>query len=65
MYICLCKGIAEAEFWEIVSQHRGCPQAVKCAMELDESCCGRCNETVAYLIRDVSNCLIVDGSKEK
>ncbi len=42
MYICLCKGITVDEFSEIVARHRGCSQAVKSVMGLDESCCGRC-----------------------
>jgi bacterioferritin-associated ferredoxin len=60
MYICLCKGIGETEFCNILARHRACPQAVKCAMGLDESCCGRCAATVEDLIRHASSCLSGD-----
>lgn len=65
MYICPCKGIGKVAFCEVVARHRACPQAVKCAMGLDESCCGRCDETMEDLIRDVSPCLIGDISRGK
>lgn len=53
MYICLCKGIREAEFCELLTRHRACPQAVKCAMGLDASCCGRCEANLDEMIREV------------
>lgn len=65
MYICLCKGIGETEFCEIVTQHRACLQAMKCAMGLDEACCGRCDEKLEDLIRIVSPCLSGDVSRRK
>ncbi len=60
MYICLCKGITVDEFSEIVARHRGCPQGVKSAMGLDESCCGRCERKLGSMIHCVSECLLND-----
>jgi bacterioferritin-associated ferredoxin len=60
MYICLCKGIKEDGFCEIVARHRGCPQAVKSAMALDESCCGRCERKLESMIHHVSASLLND-----
>lgn len=60
MYICLCKGTKVDEFYEIVVRHQGCPQAVKCAMGLDESCCGRCEGKLESMIHHVSGCLLND-----
>ena len=60
MYICLCKGIKEDEFCEIVVRHQRCPKAVKSAMGLDESCCGRCERKLESMIRQVSASLLND-----
>ncbi len=60
MYICLCKGIKEDKFCEIVAQHRGAPQAVKSAMGLDESRCGRCEGKLELMIHHVSASLLKD-----
>jgi len=57
MYICLCKGIREAEFQLIVAKHCSCPKAIKRAMGLDKSCkscCGRCEENLEETIMEVS-----------
>lgn len=54
MYICLCKGIREAEFQLIVAKHCSCPEAIKRAMGLDKSCCGRCEENLEEMIMEVS-----------
>ena len=48
------------EFSEIVARHRGCSQAVKSAMGLDESCCGRCERKLESMIHHVSECLLND-----
>lgn len=53
MYICLCKGIRESEFEEIVSRHEGDAQCVQRSMGLDESCCGRCEANLEDLILDL------------
>lgn len=50
MYVCLCKGIRESEFCQIVAQHGASPEAVRCALGLDDSCCGRCDARVEELI---------------
>jgi bacterioferritin-associated ferredoxin len=60
MYICLCKGIKEGEFCEIVARHQRCPKAVKSAMGLDESCCGRCEGKLEAMIHHVSEYLLSD-----
>lgn len=50
MYVCLCKGIRETEFQDIVLQHSGSLEAVKQAMGLDDSCCGMCEAQIDDLI---------------
>jgi bacterioferritin-associated ferredoxin len=37
-----------------------CPHAVKSAMRLDESCCGRCERKLESMIRHVSASLLSD-----
>ncbi|MEK6804593.1 MAG: (2Fe-2S)-binding protein [Nitrospirota bacterium] len=53
MYVCLCKGIREAEFQNIAIRHAGAPEAIRYAMGLDESCCGKCEAQIDDLIDDV------------
>mgnify|MGYP001608768928 CR=1 FL=1 len=53
MYVCLCKGIREAEFQDMVTRHSGSLEAVKHAMGLDEFCCGKCAAQIDGLINDV------------
>jgi len=65
MSICLCRGITVAQFCEIIERHCGCPLAVKCAMEMDESCCGRCETALEDLIREMSACSRDDSSREE
>lgn len=50
MYVCLCTGIREAEFQDMVTRHSGSLEAVKHAMGLDEFCCGRCEAQLEELI---------------
>lgn len=57
MYICLCKGLREAEFSALASCHGSCSEAMKRAMGLDESCCGRCEERLEEMIQNCSGCL--------
>lgn len=57
MYVCLCKGLKEAEFSALASCHGSCPEAMKRAMGLDDSCCGRCEERLEDMIRSCSGCL--------
>jgi bacterioferritin-associated ferredoxin len=52
VYICLCKGIREAEFEDIIVQTAGCAKRVQQAMGLDESCCGRCEENLDQIIQN-------------
>lgn len=53
MYVCLCKGIREEEFEDIVLRNDGFADSVKRAMGLDESCCGRCEGSLDDLIQDI------------
>jgi bacterioferritin-associated ferredoxin len=53
MYVCLCKGIREAEFEDIVVRNDAHAECVKRAMGLDESCCGRCEESLEDMIQDI------------
>lgn len=62
MYICLCKGIREADFSEMLLRHPACPAAVKRAMGLDESCCGRCEGSLDAVIRSFSGCLMEESA---
>lgn len=50
MYVCLCRGISEAQLHDFVMQHCGSPEAIRHAMELDESCCGKCDAQIDGLI---------------
>jgi bacterioferritin-associated ferredoxin len=50
MYICLCRGLTEAQFERIVLRHCGSCDRVKQEMGLDESCCGRCEAQMEDLI---------------
>jgi bacterioferritin-associated ferredoxin len=52
MYICLCRGITEAQFRDIAARH-GSLEAVKREIRLDDSCCGRCETHLAALIEEV------------
>ncbi len=58
MYICLCKGIREAEFSALAACHGACPEIMKQAMGLDDSCCGRCEANLEILLQDVSRCAV-------
>jgi len=42
MYVCLCKSVREAEFQDIVTRHSGSSEAIRPALGLDRSCCGKC-----------------------
>jgi|CXWL01.1.fsa_nt_gi bacterioferritin-associated ferredoxin len=53
MYVCLCKGFLEAEFQDLVTRYAGSPDAIRHAMGLDESCCGKCEAQTDDLINDV------------
>ena len=52
MYICLCKGIRESDFEDIVVRTAGCAKRVRQAMGLDEGCCGRCEGNLEGMIED-------------
>ena len=65
MYICVCRGITVAQFSETVERHGGCPLAVKCAMGMDESCCGRCDASLPDLILKVSACSTDEWLREE
>ncbi len=54
MLICLCKGIRESEFSALASRHGTCPEAMKRAMGLDDSCCGRCEADLETMIQHVA-----------
>jgi bacterioferritin-associated ferredoxin len=53
MYVCLCKGVREAEFQDLVTRYAGSLEAISHAMELDKSCCGKCEAQIDDLIGDV------------
>ncbi|RMH37667.1 MAG: hypothetical protein D6690_02515 [Nitrospirae bacterium] len=54
MYVCLCKGITESEFLQLVSVHQGTLSAIAQSMGLDDSCCGRCQERLPELLDQTS-----------
>ncbi len=58
MVVCLCKGVREAELEDMVVRHSGSLEAVKRAMGLDESCCGRCEAQLEELIAQLSTGLV-------
>jgi bacterioferritin-associated ferredoxin len=53
MFICLCKGIKESEFSALALRHGTCPEAMKRAMGLDDSCCGRCEPDLETMIQRI------------
>jgi len=53
MVICLCKGIRESEFSTLASCHGACLDAMKQAMGLDDSCCGRCESNLEAMIQRI------------
>jgi bacterioferritin-associated ferredoxin len=53
MYVCPCKGITEAELWDMVARHAGSWEGVRRELGLDESCCGRCAAQMEALIKEV------------
>ena len=55
MFICLCKGIKESEFSTLASRHGTCPEAMKQAMGLDDSCCGRCEADLETMLQRIDN----------
>ena len=59
MYVCLCKGIREAEFCALASCHGTCPKSMKQAMGLDDACCGRCEANLETLIQSIAGCSAV------
>lgn len=54
MYICLCKGVSEAQLLDIIAREPGSCERVKQEMGLDESCCGRCEAQLEELIVHLS-----------
>jgi bacterioferritin-associated ferredoxin len=50
MYICLCRGITEAQFQDMVARQAGSCEGVKREMGLDETCCGCGDAQVEELI---------------
>lgn len=59
MFICVCKGIRESEFSSLASCHAHCPEAMKQAMGLDDSCCGRCEANLETMMQEVSGCFLM------
>ncbi len=55
MFICICKGIKESEFSTLASRHGACPEAMKQAMGLDDSCCGRCEGDMETMIQRIGD----------
>jgi len=53
MFICLCKGIKESEFSTLATRHGTCLEAMRQAMGLDESCCGRCEADLETMIQRI------------
>lgn len=52
MYICLCKGLTENQFQQIVQTRGYSPEAVKQACGFNDSCCGRCEERLEELMAE-------------
>ena len=51
MFLCLCRGIRDGEFNELVTRYGACPIALARAMGLDEDCCGRCEAKIEDMIQ--------------
>lgn len=51
MYVCLCKGLTEADIRRMAPKREVCPETFKACFGFDdEECCGQCAENVAELI---------------
>ena len=50
MYVCLCKGVNEAQLMDMIERQSGYCERVKQEMGLDEDCCGRCEAQLEELI---------------
>ncbi len=50
MYICLCKGISEAQLLDMIARHSGSCDSLKQEMGLDGECCGRCEAQLDEIV---------------
>ena len=52
MYICLCKGIREADVQELGRAGVTCPKMLASALEIDDkdNCCGRCLNNISSFV---------------
>ena len=52
MFICVCKGIREADVRELGRAGVTCPQKLACSLEIDDedNCCGRCMNNISDFV---------------
>lgn len=52
MYICVCKGIKEADVHALGRAGMTCPKALASALEIDDedNCCGRCLNNITDIV---------------
>jgi len=52
MFICVCKGIKEADVRELGRAGMTCPQKLACTLEIDDedNCCGRCINNISDFV---------------
>ena len=51
MYVCLCKGLTEADIRRMAPKRELCPETFRACFGFDdEECCGRCAENLPDLI---------------
>ena len=54
MYICLCKGITEAQLLDMLSRHPDSCGGIMQEMGLDDECCGRCEAQLDEIVSHFS-----------
>ena len=56
MYVCLCKGLTEADVQQVGRTGRVCPEKLKACFGLeDDDCCGRCARNIHDLVAIATN----------
>jgi bacterioferritin-associated ferredoxin len=66
MYVCLCKGLTEADIRRMAPKRELCPETFKACFGFDdEECCGRCAEKLPELLAIAKGIPNVDRSRER
>lgn len=65
MYVCLCKGLTEADVRRVAVNGVSCPNDLIAALRLDDDdCCGRCAKNVDDLMT-IASCPTPRGLRQR